>query len=138
MEIEVKRDFKEKHGTFGRLLIDGKFFCYTCEDVVREVPGKPFADCKIPGDTAIPRGRYPVIIDFSRRFQKHLPHILDVPCFLGVRIHSGNKPEDTEGCILLGLTHNPKGVGNSRAAMAKFMPILEQGLAKGKVWLSIS
>ncbi len=83
MLIEVKRfDFKDNY-TAGRMYINNLYFCYTLEDKVRE--GK-----KVNGQTAIPAGTYDVIIDDSVRFRRPMPHILNVPNFTGVRIHSGN------------------------------------------------
>ena len=97
MLIEVKRfEFKDTH-TIGKLYIDGVYECYTLEDVVRN-------GSKVIGKTAIPTGEYKVIIDASVRFKQDMPHILDVPNFTGVRIHSGNTSAHTEGCILLGTT----------------------------------
>lgn len=130
MLIELKRTIITPTFTGGELFINGQLKYYTCEDPVR--------DKKIPGSTAIPKGKYKVIITFSNRFQKHLPLLLDVPNFQGVRIHAGNSPADTEGCVLIGLTRSKGGILNSRAAMADFMPILKSGLAGGDVWLSIS
>jgi hypothetical protein len=57
---------------------------------------------KIPGETAIPRGRYLVSLNFSTRFRKIMPYLHDVPGFSGVRVHGGNGPLNTEGCPLLG------------------------------------
>jgi hypothetical protein len=54
-----------------------------------------------------------------------MPHILAVPGFEGIRIHSGNTASDTEGCILLGRTKAADWVGESRLAYASFFSQLE-------------
>ena len=130
MKLElIRKEFTEM-STIGDLLIDGEFFCYTLEDTVR--------DKKIKGVTAIPYGTYEVIINFSNRFQKPMPLLLNVPNFEGVRFHSGNSSADTEGCILLGFTKSKDFIGNSRKAFNAFMPKLKEGLKTGKVFLTIS
>jgi hypothetical protein len=70
--------------------------CFVLEDTVR-APG-----VKIQNETAIAAGRYRVIVDWSNRFKKYAFHILDVSNFAGIRIHSGNIAEDTDGCLLVG------------------------------------
>lgn len=94
MEIKVIRKIKLNDCQIGQLLIDDKFFCYTLEDVSRDI--------KVYGETAIPKGIYKVIVDYSDHFKKELPHILNVPGFAGIRMHGGNSASDTLGCILLG------------------------------------
>lgn len=89
--------------TIGTLSIDGQVLCHTLEDRSREIEGRPVNDWKVPGSTAIPRGSYAVLCDYSERFKRVLPRLLDVPGFAGVRIHAGNTAKDTEGCILVGL-----------------------------------
>lgn len=80
--------------TGGILLLDDNFFAYTLEDQVRMGP-------KVPGETAIPAGRYKVTLSMSPHFRKVLPELHEVPGFAGVRIHGGNTAADTEGCILV-------------------------------------
>jgi len=94
MILELQRKWFTDKSTIGELLINDEYECVTLED--------PERDEKIPGITAIPRGFYPVIITYSNRFQKRMPLLKDVPNFTGIRIHTGNKAEDTEGCILVG------------------------------------
>lgn len=117
MKILLERKILNDEYTLGEMSIDGEFCFYTCEDAVR--------DKKIKGETAIPYGIYEVVLTWSNRFQKVLPLLKDVPNFEGIRIHSGNTKEDTEGCILVGLTRLTHGVGRSRDAMAKLMPMLQ-------------
>ena len=119
MKIEVKRyDFKDNY-TVGRLYIDGVYFCYTLEDVVRQ-------GAKVDGQTAIPTGTYNVIINHSNRFNRDLPLLENVPNFTGVRIHSGNTDKDTDGCILLGQTYAGQDfIGNSKAAFDVFFDKLK-------------
>jgi hypothetical protein len=123
MKIIVKRNVLNDEYTLGEMIIDGKFYFYTCEDVVR--------DKKIKGKTAIPYGEYEVVLTWSNRFQKVLPLLKDVPNFEGIRIHAGNTAEDTEGCILVGLTKLTHGIGRSRDAMATLMPMLQAALDCG-------
>lgn len=119
MKLKVARKWFTEKSTIGILYIEDKFFCYTLEDVMRP------AGEKIPGKTAIPCGTYPLVVTFSNRFQKPLPLLIGVPGFVGIRIHSGNKHEDTDGCILLGMTHSTDWVGSSRIAMDKLMDRLD-------------
>ena len=129
MLIEVKRfDFKDNY-TAGRMYINNLYFCYTLEDVVRE-------GAKVDGQTAIPAGTYDVIIDDSTRFGRPMPHILNVPNFKGVRIHSGNTSKDTEGCILLGASYAGKDfIGNSKNSFDIFFEKLKAAkTATIKIW----
>ncbi len=122
LELQLKRFQFTPNCTYGRLYANGEFQCYILEDTDRrlELGGK-----KIYGMTAIPRGRYEVIINYSNRFQKELPLLKDVPGFTGVRIHTGNSPRDTEGCLLPGLRIAPdkEWISSSGAA---FRPLFEK------------
>lgn len=134
MKLQLKRMVLTDRSAIGELFVDGKRECYTLEDTVREVDGQPVAAWKIPHETAIPRGTYAVIVNYSQRFKKELPLLLDVPGYSGVRIHSGNKPADTEGCILVGqlVAGRKDWVGNSLITMARLMQKLEAAYDRGE------
>lgn len=125
MKLTLMRFDLQTNYTIGRLSVDGAFECYTLEDTVRP-PG-----VKVSGATAIPAGAYAVTIDESQRFGRKMPHILDVPGFAGIRIHSGNTAADTEGCILVGKMRAGASVQLSRAAFDALFPKLEAALAAG-------
>ena len=107
MIIKVQRFFFGDKYTIGRLYIDEVYQCDTLEDPVRGGP-------KIPGETAIPAGRYRVSLRFSPHFKRYLSYLHDVPGFTGILIHSGNTPKDTRGCILVGENKVKGQVVNSR------------------------
>ena len=98
MELTLTRTTKRKGCTLGVLAVDGKEMCDTMEPTWRDLK----MERKVKGCTAIPEGRYPVVITLSPKFGKWLPLLLNVPFFEGIRIHAGNLPADTEGCILVG------------------------------------
>lgn len=121
MILTLLREPSTPLATIGRLYLGGEPFCWTLEDPVREVPGEPVERWKIPGKTAIPAGRYGVILTQSPRFGRELPLLTGVPGFTAVRIHAGNRPEDTEGCILPGFDRGEIFVGRSREAEAAIL-----------------
>lgn len=129
MELKLIRETKTNDSTIGKLYINEIYHCYTLEDKEREV--------KIQNVTAIPKGRYEVIVNFSNRFQQQMPLLLNVPNFVGVRIHWGNYSKDTEGCILLGTTKAVNMIGNSRTAYARFMSIINKVGKKEKIFITI-
>ncbi|MCE5226770.1 MAG: DUF5675 family protein [Porphyromonadaceae bacterium] len=125
----IRKEFTEI-STIGELLIDGIFYCYTLEDMYREK--------KIKGVTAIPYGKYEVIINFSNRFQKQMPLLLNVKGFEGIRIHSLNTSDQTAGCIGVGFVKGINYIGQSRKAFNELMPILRKALKTGKVFIEIT
>lgn len=133
--IEVKRVCHTPDSVIGELSFNGSFFCHTLEDKDRRLedsPGHSMMSRKIPGQTAIPRGVYRLGITFSNRFQRDLPLLYDVPCFEGIRIHSGNDHTNTEGCILLGQKRSRDDfIYDSKKTMALFMDKIERAIENG-------
>ena len=111
MELILERIAKRKTYTIGRLYIRRRvddeylagtaddYFCDTLEPTWRDYANGAY---KVKGRSAIPEGRYAVVISFSPKFKQWLPILLGVPKFEGIRIHAGNTSADTEGCILIG------------------------------------
>lgn len=133
MNITIERKASINGATLGVMYIDGLFFCYTLEDVVRELKDVPVKEWKIKGETAIPSGTYKLVIDYSNRYKRPMPHILNVEGFEGIRIHGGNTSADTEGCILLGdtIVDNNK-IANSKIAFNRFFEKLDACLKDNK------
>lgn len=134
MELSLNRTAYNEGCTLGRLYINGELFCNTLEDKYRGQLENP-AD-KVQNETAIPAGRYRVIVDHSAHFNKCLPHILNVPCFEGVRMHGGNRATDTEGCILCGAETNGIDTISNCASVVEILTERIKG-ATDEVWLTI-
>lgn len=138
MQLLLNRKETNLICTHGELFVDGQFECHTLEDPIRELPWQPIEKWKIPGKTAIPVGVYRVYNAFSNRFQKILPLLIDVPGFDGVRIHSGNTADDTEGCILVGQSKGIASISGSRKALEALQPKIQEATDRGEeVWLTI-
>lgn len=129
MELRVERTDRSGDSTIGKLYVNDQFECYTLEDVERPV--------KIKGKTAIPAGRYEVVINQSQRFGRLLPLFLNVPNFEGVRIHPGNTAADTEGCILVGETKSEGSIGQSKVAFERLFNKLKAAAETEKIFIEI-
>lgn len=137
MEIILKRTARRKNYTLGRLEIDGKKFCDTLEPTWRDIGwGRPGR--KVKGRTAIPEGRYPVVITWSERQEQWLPLLLHVPQFDGVRIAAGNTEADTQGDILVGIHVRQGRVYDSRLWLYRLKREIVAAKNRGEgVWIKI-
>lgn len=122
MDILVDRIYLGETYTIGNLFINGKYVCDTIEDKVRVLKSEKD---KVKHKTAIPKGRYKVILSYSQHFERVLPELLDVPYFKNIRIHAGNTEEDSSGCLIVGLNKVKGKVIESKATLNKLMNILQ-------------
>lgn len=133
LNLKLKRIYKGPLYTIGHLYINDKYFCDTLEDTDRGLKSTDslisLKATKIKSKTAIPTGKYKVTLKvqsprFSSKSQYtfckgYLPRLIDVPAYEGVLIHIGNKPKDTDGCILVGLNKVKGQVINSTDTFKK-------------------
>ena len=59
MELKLQRIARKPDYTIGRLFVNGRYSSDTLEDRVRDLA----VEVKVPGETAIPTGRYRVIVN---------------------------------------------------------------------------
>ena len=151
MELLLTRIAKRKTYTIGRLCILEKvideystgtaerYFCDTLEPTWRDYKNGAY---KVKGRSAIPEGRYAVVISFSPKFKQWLPILLGGPEFnrkwQGIRIHAGNCSEDTEGCILVGKNREVGKVLDSRIWVHRLKQKIVEAKDRGEaVWITI-
>lgn len=129
MKLELKRRFLGESYTIGSLSIDGKKFCDTLEDKVRDLNKNGVFDGdekKVYAETAIPYGTYNVAVDYSPKFKRELPRLQNVKHFEGILIHRGNTAEDSAGCILVGENKVKGKVVNSTPYEKELVRILKE------------
>jgi hypothetical protein len=102
--------------TRGALIIDGHYVCMTLELPWRE--NNPNVSC-------IPTGVYTCRRIVSPHFGETF-EITGVPRRSHILFHAGNKPEDTEGCVLTGQALPPMtaAIRDSKRAHATLMQVL--------------
>ena len=132
MRLELKRKALLPEYTIGSLFINGKLFCNTLEDTVRDLNKdgdlNDAGEGKVYGQTAIPYGTYEVVITYSNRFKKQLPLLENVKGFEGIRIHPGNTKEDSHGCSLVGVNSKKGMVTESKKTFDKLFAILRDAV----------
>ncbi|WP_349966245.1 DUF5675 family protein [Phocaeicola massiliensis] len=128
MKLRVERLWKKPAYTVGRLFVDGKFFCNTLEDTVRDLSNEK----KVYGKTAIPYGEYKVVYNWSPKFGRNLPRLLNVPAFEGILIHPGNTADDSAGCILVGRNTEVGRLTESRYTSDKLNVLIEDAQRRGE------
>lgn len=141
MELELTRKTRTANSTIGELKVNGTFECFILEDfdrgLTKDMALAEINNIKVKGKTCIPAGRYEIVVSFSNKFQKQLPLLQDVPGFAGIRIHSGNAPKDTLGCLLPGKSKSTDMVLESRVAFNKLFNDIKKSMKTEKVFITI-
>ena len=134
MLLEVKRLYKKDTYTIGVLMVDGEKFSDTLEDKVRDLKSEK----KVYGETAIPAGKYKVVMSMSSKFKKVMPYLENVPQFTGIMIHPGNTIKDTLGCILVGENKKKGQLVNSRKYSDELNKRINEAIErKEQVWIEV-
>ena len=135
MKLELKRIALKPNYTIGKLFINGTYYCDTIEDKVIDLNknGK-FDDglSKAMHQTAIPYGTFKVVVNYSPKFKRELPRLLDVPYFEGILIHNGIDQNSTSGCIIVGENKTVGKVTNSTFYMNNLTARIKDAQNKGE------
>ena len=135
MKLTLYRKWPKATYCIGLLYINGERFCETLEDRIVDINKNGIFDGnekKVYGESAIPYGTYKVIYNYSPKFKRNLPRLLNVPHFEGILIHSGNTAKDSAGCILVGKNTEVGKLTNSRATSDKLNALIEAAQKKGE------
>ena len=125
--INITRTYRKNSYTIGKLYVNGSYVCNTLELHDSTYYGEDF----VLGKSAIPVGVYTLATCvWSPKFNGFRPRITDFKYSKNILIHEGNKPEDTEGCILVGNNLVTGMVLNSKATLEK----LQKKLSEHDTW----
>ena len=141
MKLQVVRFSSQADSTSGLLFeineLGKHFLCYTLEDEARVL--------KVKGETRVPAGTYKIELrtegGFHERYSRKYPnihigmlHIVNVPGFEYILIHTGNTDEHTAGCLLVGDTQENNViirdgfVGKSNNAYKRIYPKIAKAI----------
>jgi len=113
----ARTSFSTADATHGMLLHGMIFICYTLE--------LPWRD-NVKGESCIPCGDYKVEWEYSPKFKTSLYELRDVPNRTEIKFHAGNWVNQTDGCILPGLTQAGEAVERSQEALEKMYSITDK------------
>ena len=143
MELLLERTEKNENYTVGRLSLlnriddeylagENKDFLYdTLEPPVRQFDPKGRYILTKP--TAIPEGRYAVVVTYSRKYDKWLPLLLWVDRFRDVRIQAGKTVADIEGGnIIIGMHRGDGRIVNAPNSVWNLKDMMVQAKDRGE------
>ncbi len=141
MKLTLQRGIFTAESSIGKLSINDVFECDTLEDFDRglkqTMDPAEIAKIKVFGKTAIPAGTYEVVIKWSAKHGRMLPHLLNVPGYGEIEIHPGNSAVDTLGCILVGESESTNWISSSVAAFDKLFAKLQAVPPTEKIFITI-
>jgi hypothetical protein len=143
LSLVLRRDVLVETYTMGQIMANRRRLCWTLEDPIRERVNEQGyfwrPEFKVPGKTAIPSGRYELVVTDSRRFGRPLIEMLRVPDFTAIRCHGGNTVENTDGCPLLGMERNVNEgrVWNCPPAVDLLTNMVREALKRERVWMEV-
>ena len=125
MKIDIYRFLETDRSIIGRLTVDGQHLCFDLE------PSR--FNPVHAGHPCIPCGLFKVKLTKSPHFGYVTPELIDVPGRTNIRMHKGNKPEDSLGCTLVGMSHGPQPdwIADSHDAFDQLMKLCEAAEARG-------
>ena len=128
MEVKVERFIFSKETSLGRVYINDELFCFSLEPydagITKDIPVEDIKALKNKfGKIAIPLGTYSMQYEWSNRYNKKMPKIMNIPGFDGVLWHPGNTVKDTRACLLPGKFWNNHQVSDSVATFNKFISL---------------
>lgn len=135
MELVLNRIAYRDTYTIGKLFINGVLFSDCIEDRNRDLNHdgdlNDDGEGKVYSETCIPFGKYEVIVNYSPKFKRFLPRLLNVPSFEGILIHNGTSEKSSAGCIIVGENKTVGKVTNSTYYMNKLTDLILAEQKKG-------
>ena len=111
--LVLKRIFQNDKYTIGKLYLNDTYLCDTLEPP------------KYVNHPCIEKGTYRIGYQYSNKFGRNMPFLLNVNGRVGIMIHPGNYPKDTQGCILLGRNLAKGYVSNSKQTFQNVNSIIQ-------------
>ncbi len=152
LELTVKRIYNCDSYCIGRWYAGALYVCDSIEDTDRGMKDswsiEKIRKTKVYGETAIPKGKYKVVLSVSPKFKNRVwakkydglvPEITNVKGFSGIRIHPANFATELLGCIAPGVNSRKGQVTQSQATYYKLMDkYIMPAYKKGEtIWITI-
>ena len=124
------RDSFSSSSTDGVLFVDSRPFCNTLEPAIGKKVKYGKGCCVAPGI-------YSIDFHYSPKFGKYMLTLCGVRGRSGILIHSGNTPNDTAGCILVGKRENISVLSDSRSTLDKLFDRCLDAIGKESISIVI-